>query len=165
MITQEILREKLKYDENTGVFVWAKKCRGVVVGGVAGYRDFRGYIWIRINKRLYSAHRLAWLYMTGEDPEMQIDHINHNKTDNRISNLRLVSNRENHLNLPLYKTNTSGYPGVSWNKRDKKFDVHIHDGKSRRMIGRCFDLFEAVCLRKTHNIIHGYHRNHGMPAR
>ncbi|ESZ60498.1 HNH endonuclease [Mesorhizobium sp. C120A] len=101
-ITAERLRELLHYDPQTGVFTWlVSPGKSVKAGAVAGRTpDFDGYGTIRIDRRLHKAHRLAWLYMTGEFPAGQIDHANCDKLDNRISNLRPASNNQNMFNRP-----------------------------------------------------------------
>ena len=103
-ITQESLKELLHYNPETGVFTWIKKPnRKVLIGSIAGSilktgRDI-GRTNICLNRITFGAHRLAWLYMTGEWPTKVIDHINGNPQDNRFANLRSVSCRENSQNL------------------------------------------------------------------
>ena len=120
MITQSELKELLEYNPDTGVFTWIKRN-----GNVAGTKNNAGYVCIRINKKIYKAHRLAYLYMTGKFPENFIDHINHIKDDNRWVNLRDATDSQNGANRAKCKNNTSGYKGVSWNKRDKKWESKI----------------------------------------
>ena len=119
MITQKELKDLLHYDPETGVFTWLKSGKGRKANGeTRGLTN--GYFTIRINWRQYKAHRLAWLYVYGVWPKGQIDHINHNTTDNRIANLREVTNQENHRNMSLSKNNTSGVTGVYWGKQLEK---------------------------------------------
>lgn len=106
-ITQAALRELLDYNRETGEFTWIKARSGIRVGQVAGNVGNRGYIQIRVNGNLYQAHRLVWLYVYGYFPEGDkpfIDHINRNRVDNRIENLRACTNTEN-------IRNTAGYAG------------------------------------------------------
>lgn len=114
------LRKVVSYDPTTGVFVWrstAKTRNGVKAGDVAGYYSSKGYRKITIDGREQLAHRLAWLYVHGVWPTNQIDHINGDRADNRIVNLREATNTENQQNRPKpSKANTSGYPGVSYRK-------------------------------------------------
>ena len=127
MITQCELKEVLDYNPDTGVFTWKKNCRNrAVVGSVAGYKDNYGYICIKINRKTYKAHRLAYLYMTGNFPKNSIDHINHIKDDNRWANLRDATNSQNQSNKAKPKNNTSGYKGVTWNKRDENWRAKIN---------------------------------------
>lgn len=94
-------------------------------------RKSHGYIDVTFNKRRYKAHRLAWLYVYGWMPIGEIDHINTIRDDNRISNLREASHKENTRNVGLLKTNRSGYKGASWNPANKNWRAKIKvDGKS-----------------------------------
>ena len=136
MLTIEQLKEVLDYNPDTGVFTWKKTCRNrVVVGSVAGNKDNHGYICIKINRKPYKAHRLAYLYMTGNFPENFIDHINHIRDDNRWTNLRDATYSQNQFNKSTNKTNTSGYKGVSWNKQVKKWRAQIKYMKKSIYIG------------------------------
>lgn len=111
MLTQELLIDRLSYSPITGEFLWRKS--EMAAGCIAKH----GYRVIRIDGVLYYAHRLAWLYMHGEWPTKFIDHINLNKTDNRIINLRDVSPADNSSNqhAPHMKKTASGKRGVQRN--------------------------------------------------
>lgn len=124
MISQYELKEVLDYDMNTGLFTWKTKNQKHNVGDIAGGDDGQGYIRICINKKTIRAHRLAWLYMTGEIPDV-IDHINRIKSDNRFSNLRNVSPYENSINRGATKRSLSGSKGVSFNKNLNKWRARI----------------------------------------
>jgi hypothetical protein len=121
-LTAQRLRELFSYDPNTGVFhrrvTVAANARA---GDVAGARHNRGYLTIRINQRPYLAHRLAWLYVHGELPVGDIDHANCDKTDNRISNLRISTRSQNVANTARRRSNKSGYKGVFWDKASQKW--------------------------------------------
>lgn len=94
------LKRIVAYDVSTGVFTWkVKTCRKTSVGAVCGCKDASGRVYIRINKKLYLSHRLAWFYVNGEFPNKFIDHINGNCSDNRIDNLREATHGENMQNL------------------------------------------------------------------
>ena len=126
MITQCELKEVLDYNPDTGVFTWKNTVSNrAVIGSVAGNKDNHGYICIKINRKPYQLHRLAYLYMTGNFPENLIDHINHIKDDNRWTNLRDATYSQNMSNIVKYKTNTSGYKGVGWSKTAKKWRAQI----------------------------------------
>lgn len=99
-ITAETLKSKVSYDRNTGKFTWLK---GLRAGLIAGTDRASGYRQICINKNLYLAHRLAWLYEFGAWPKHQIDHINGKRADNRICNLRDVSHEINCQNNHVSK--------------------------------------------------------------
>lgn len=124
MITQEHLKSLYHYDPDTGLFTSIKERRNWKKGRVAG--TVNEYIIIRIDEVGYRAHRLAWLYMTGEFPEAQIDHINGDKLDNRFSNLRPCNTSENSQNILKPRADCkSGYKGVAWRQRNKKFHATI----------------------------------------
>lgn len=98
-LTAEMVRELLTYDPETGVFTWrVKPAPNTRIGAIAGRIDARGYGGINIRYRKYASHRLAWLYVTGEWPSKQIDHIDKNPSNNRFANLRDVSASDNCLN-------------------------------------------------------------------
>lgn len=108
--------EILDYNQETGVFTWKVKARKgrVAAGDVAGYTDLDGYIKIGIDGRYYNAHRLAWLFMTGEWPTDMLDHIDGNPANNAFRNLREADNRLNQQNHRKAKsTNKCGLLGVS----------------------------------------------------
>jgi hypothetical protein len=95
------IRELLDYDPETGHLTWrVDRAMRVRAGDRAGYSDYSGYITIRINGTNYQAHRLAWLWMKGEWPEEEIDHINRIRDDNRWSNLREANRSGNVVNSP-----------------------------------------------------------------
>jgi hypothetical protein len=133
-LTQEVLREILEYDPSTGIFTHRTKItNGKDAGEVAGYTEVDGYTRISVRGRLYAAHRLAWLYMYGEFPTGDLDHINRIKGDNRISNLRPCSKKENQENkVAAQKNNRScGLRGVSWYRQHSKWKAQIQtQGKS-----------------------------------
>lgn len=110
-LTVDRLRELLNYNPQTGIFSWAITRRGCKKGSAAGCKMKHGYIAIRLDDVLYTAHRLAWLYVNGEWPNEQIDHINRARADNRIANLRAVTNAENAQNQKP-RVNKSGFTGV-----------------------------------------------------
>lgn len=95
-ITTQELRERFAYDESTGVLRWAKPRSRIQVGAIAGRISSKdGYWRIETGGRGYAAHRLIWQYVHGEQPDGEIDHINGNRADNRISNLRVVTRAQN----------------------------------------------------------------------
>lgn len=160
MITQKQLKELFEYNPETGIFIRKKRtAMRQKVGEVVGVRCKKGYLRCGIYNKEYYLHRLAWLYVYGVIPE-NIDHINHNKTDNRISNLREVTNTENLRNMTKSKANTSGITGVSFLKTKKKWAAQICVDNQR--MRRYFDTKkEAIKQRKEWNEIYGYHKNHG----
>lgn len=125
-LTQKYLKSILKYNRGNGFFT-CKKHRGsrARMGTIAGTTDSQGYRLITINWKIYHAHRLAYLYVNGEWPSHEIDHINRKKDDNRWVNLRECTHAQNTRNSEKSKNNTSGYKGVCWNKRAKKWQAAI----------------------------------------
>jgi hypothetical protein len=164
MLTQERLKEILHYCPETGVFTRKiASCNRVKTGDVAGSMDGRGYLGIYIGK-LYSSHRLAFLYMTGEFPINDVDHINGERNDNRWENLRHVTRSENHRNRRLSPKNTSGHTGVIWLKKNRKWAAVAMLNYKKIHIG-CFDSIDsAIAARKLFNIENGFHINHGEKA-
>ena len=100
---------------------------------MAGCLNVHGYVSIQVNSKVYLAHRLAWIYVHGSFPKDQIDHINSDKTDNRICNLREANQHQNNENQRKPRSdNTSGYLGVSWDKQVDKYKAQIRiDGKTK----------------------------------
>lgn len=148
-VTRERLRALLRYCPDTGAFHWRRDNR--VAGNTSGSS---GYRRIGIDGRLYLAHRLAILYEAGTHPE-EVDHINGDRLDNRLSNLRPASRMENSWNAGLSRANSSGHRGVSWNKSKCKWMVQV--GKAHTRVTKyCTTLEEAATAaetirRKLHN--------------
>jgi hypothetical protein len=129
MITQSELKELLDYNLETGIFTWKiKPCKKVNVGNIAGTKKY-GYIQITINFKKYYAHRLAWLYIYGEFPKNEMDHINRNKIDNRISNLRNATRSQNSWNTNVQNRNKSKYKNISLHKKSNLWRVVISKNK------------------------------------
>lgn len=140
MLTQAELKELLTYDPATGVIVW-RVARRDRIGEKAGALNSFGHRQIRLNGKLYLAHRLAWLYLHGEWPETNIDHINGVPDDNRIDNLRLATSKQNQENVKLRVDNASGCRGVNWNHREHKWVARVQHHKQRIHVGK-FDLLK-----------------------
>jgi len=114
-VTATRLRELLDFDPLTGVFLWKVNRRGNSrAGDVAGKQTTQGYRSIRVDGRDYQAHRLAWLYVHGAWPEQQIDHLNGQRSDNRLANLRDVSGSINQQNRRVASRGKSSPLGVYW---------------------------------------------------
>ena len=163
MLTQSELKSQLNYDSETGIFTWKISKSGIKnINQIAGNVDIYGYHRIKINQKIYKAHRLAWLYIYGEMPKNKIDHINRIKNDNRICNLREATISQNGFNQNLNKRNTSGFRNVSWNKRNKKWIVALRCNKKQIFIGTFddVDLANQAAI-KARNIYFGVFSNDG----
>lgn len=127
LISADTLRQLLSYDPETGKFTRAVQTSNrIKVGAAAGSPNGSGYLNIMLQARLYAAHRLAWLYVHGRWPNGQIDHINGDKTDNRIANLREANNSENTQNKWRARNDSrSGTMGVRWHERDQRWHARI----------------------------------------
>jgi HNH endonuclease/AP2 domain len=175
MIDQKTLLSLVSYDPETGEFIWLpreqvtwqiKVWNTKHAGKKAGSVNNRGYLCIKLGKRTYKAHRVAWLYVFGKFPESEIDHINRNKLDNRIVNLRVATRSQNVLNTSLKKTNKSGLRGISWYKRGNKWQVQISVGgrsadKIVLHIGYFHDIEQA---KKAYNEAHVRYRGEECEA-
>lgn len=135
-LTQERLKAVIHYDATTGIFRWRYSVANrVKPWDVAGVTDADGYHRIRINGRAYLSHRLAWLYVYGSFPSIGLDHMNRNKQDNRINNLREATKAENAQNVSKRKDNTSGLVGVHFHKANRKWIAYISVNKQRKHLG------------------------------
>lgn len=124
-LSAEQVRELLDYEPTTGIFRWRVQRGRYRVGTIAGRLNSVGYLQIMINQRNYYAQRIAWLHVHGEWPPAEIDHANCIPADNRIANLRLATRSTNQANTPPSRANTSGFKGVSFFRRDRKWIARI----------------------------------------
>jgi hypothetical protein len=149
-LTQDYVREIFDYDPSTGVVTRKKSVsQNTKVGQQAGTVNGHGYLAVRVFSKTYSLHRIIWLYVYGQFPSKDIDHINRNRLDNRLLNLRQVDRIDNCRNISRPKHNTSGCMGVSWYGRDKKWNVYIKvDGKNK-WLGRYDTIFDAAAVRRS----------------
>lgn len=133
----EDLWHQLRYEPDSGIFRWrSDRGRNKLAGQVAGTVGSHGYVQIRCGGRIVLAHRLAWAMHYCEDPsDLEIDHVNRSRTDNRISNLRLVDRSANQRNRGLQKNNTSGFIGVCWNHRRKLWEAKVTINKKLNHLG------------------------------
>jgi hypothetical protein len=152
MMEKEI-KNTFVYNKNTGII----SRRGLVAGG----KNTHGYWQIGFKNKTYLAHRLAWILHYGDWPSGNIDHINGNKLDNRIVNLRVATQAENLKNRALAKKNTSGCHGVEWHKVAKKWTARITHNGTREYLGIFSKKEFAINARKEAEKIYGFHPNHG----
>lgn len=161
------LAEVLEYDPNTGIFRWKYRDRkhfqsnstylawnSLWPGKVAGSENGKGYVRIFVFGRRYLAHRLAWLWATGELPRKQIDHINRVRNDNRIENLRQVSVLQNAQNKSRSLANKSGATGVCWVRRKRRWLANITLNGKRYHLGYFRTKESAVKSRREFEASH-----------
>lgn len=170
--TPERLKELVSYDPETGSFKWlprelssfscerwGKAWNRRYAGKNAGANG-NGYIRVQIDGELYLAHRLAWLYVYGEWPLDGLDHKDGNPSNNAIKNLRECSKAENNRNMRIPVSNTSGYKGVSWNARARKWHSKIKFNGKTVFLGAFDSALDAHIEYRD-----AAHRLHGAFAR
>jgi len=154
-ITQAELKQLVTYNEVTGVFV------RITSGHILGNKHRGGYRTATFAGRTYYLHRLAWLYVFGYVPAQCIDHVNGDRADNRISNLREATAEENQHNRKVDSRNTSGVKGVGWNAHNSRWVARVvHCGK-RHTVGSFVSLDEAkAAITAARKQIHGGYARH-----
>ena len=171
LVSPRYLRNALDYDPDTGLLRW--KYRGDMpaawnaryVGTPAFQsKEPRGYLAGRIHRSAYRTHRVVWAIVHGEWPVGYIDHINGDRSDNRIANLRVVNASENRRNSAMPERNTSGCIGVTWNKQCGKWQAQMKIQKKPIYLGVYENFEEAVAARKAAEKQYGFHSNHGRAA-
>lgn len=144
IITHEELIYKVSYNPETGLFFWNHNFGSrAAAGEVIGSDDMHGYKTVRLNKKSYKLHRLAWFYVNAEWPKGDIDHINGMRSDNRISNLRDVTRKINLENRTVSSKNACGLYGVYYDKRKKKYYSAISQNNKKIHLGM-FETPEAA---------------------
>lgn len=145
MLTQERLKELLTYNPVSGVFIRNTNIHTARIGDVTGSINELGYVDIYLDGKKYKSHRLVWLYVFGVFPKNEIDHIDHNKTNNAIANLREVTASGNQQNqIKARKNNLStGVLGVSFKKRDQVYTARITTNYVYKHIGTFKTVEEA----------------------
>lgn len=150
MVTAESLRDRLAYDPETGLFHWKEipvrsnldALRNAKwTGKPAGWLHVTGYIYIKIDGRSYKAHRLAWLYVHGVWPSKNLDHIDNDRANNRISNLREATFRQNGANRSKNLVSKHKYKGVR--RMGKRWSARIRVNWVQINLG-CFDTEEEA---------------------
>lgn len=170
----EEIHRKLEYNSETGDLTWKfveprngfdRRYNNTFAGKVAGTlkkgKNKFGYKEIHIKKKIISNHKLAWYFYYGEWPDKEIDHINHDRSDNRIENLRLVDRTAQNQSACRRKDNKSGHTGVYWNKRENKWLATIQCNKKTYRIGRFENLEDAVEARLKKAKELGFSETHG----
>lgn len=135
-IDAKTVRERLNYNPDTGVFIWKTGNRA---GLLAGSLTAKGYRLIVLTGReKYYAHRLAWLYVHGVWPDCEeTDHVNGNRDDNRIANLRMATRSQNKANSRAHRDSRTGLKGATYNKLTGRYQAQIYHGRQFHL--GCFD--------------------------
>ncbi|MGC4025921.1 MAG: HNH endonuclease [Mesorhizobium sp.] len=170
----EFVREVLDYNPDTGSFIWKHRPRLHFVserewkrwnarhqGKAAGGVDGKGYLQIGLNGVKHYAHRLAWLYVHGQLPKAQIDHIDRNKANNALSNLHDVTDLENKRNRPIQANNSTGVNGVE-ELQSGKFRAHIRIDGRRHYLGTFDHPEHAATVRQYVALEEGFDPTHGL---
>lgn len=167
-MTKVFLNEALSYDQDTGVLRWKedrplyhfksehghKVWRARYAGKIAG-TDSHGYLQARVSGKHIRVHRIAWIMTHGDIPaNLQIDHINGVKSDNRIDNLRLATNADNQCNSVSRSNNTSGTRGVSFHKISGKWVAQISIGGRVKNLGAYDTIGDAAQVYRNASIKH-----------
>lgn len=129
--------DRITYDPEAGTFVWAVSAQGISAGKPAGSLSSYGYWIIKLGRKPYRAHRLAWFLTHGEWPVGEVDHIDGNPLNNRLANLRVVDRAGNSQNRRrAHRDHKScGLQGVAWNKQHKRWQAKIMANKVRYHLG------------------------------
>lgn len=166
--SQKQLQELLNYNPVSGVLIWRYRSGNNSFNARdAGTSAFctpmrNGYLCGRISGKTYYAHRIAWKWLYGTEPPF-LDHINHDRADNRINNLRAVSKQENCRNVSMGKRNSSGQVGVIWENSRNRWRAEIKIDGRIYSLGRFVTFDSAVKARKAAEAKYGFHENHGAP--
>ena len=141
----EIINELFTYCPQTGVLTRAiSTASNARAGDTVGSVDRYGYLRARAMGAEYKVHRIIWKIIHGIEPIGEIDHIDGNPANNRADNLRLASRRENAHNTRLFRNNTSGHKGISWNVTSKRWDARLAMGGGIVFRGRYVELQDAI---------------------
>lgn len=171
MLKHSDLLLSLDYNQETGLFKHKTKIGGVTIGAIAGYLTPYGYLQIRVNNKLYMAHRLAWFYIHKTWPLADLDHINRDRTDNRINNLRECSRSYNNCNSKIPKSNTTGIKGISFDPVRQRYRAYLnlHGQRTEKRFSLAYyktkeKALEAATLwiNELRSNVHGEFANHGI---
>ncbi len=142
--TSDRVRELFDYECSTGNLVRkVKTSNNTIVGSNVGWKNSEGYLNVRVDYVVYKVHQIIWLHVNGVWPSGVVDHINRNKTDNRIENLRDTTVHVNNINKGARKDSKTGVPNVTWRERDKKFYVACRRNGKQNYGGSFSTLSEA----------------------
>ena len=162
------LRSRVVYNPESGNFTWLhfKECRPCWNSRFEGKMALNaphsnGYLFGAINNQKIFSHRAAWALVYGVWPDGEIDHINHDKKDNRISNLRLVNRSANARNLSKARNNKSGMTGVFKHAQTGIWQAQIRVNSKSIHLGSFNEIEDAIAARRSAENEYGFHQNHG----
>jgi MoaA/NifB/PqqE/SkfB family radical SAM enzyme len=184
-LTAEIARELLTYNPDTGKLFWKERSPKYFKNFKISMKSWNtrwagkealtnitrrnsgqiSRLGGRVLNKNYTAHRIVWLIYYGEWPKNHIDHINQDPTDNRIKNLRDVTQAENNKNRTLQTNSTTGYSGVRFYKRYRKYCAEISINYIKKHLGYYDTVEEAAAVRAVASINYNFHPNHGNEKR
>ena len=161
MDRNELMR-RFAYSPEGGEFIRKVAAPGPngQIGCIAGNAGALGYVQIMVCRKRYYAHRLAWLFVHGYWPKA-LDHVNGDRADNRLHNLREVSSSVNMRNRRMSGNNTSGVTGVCWDYEKGKWRVQISINRKQKHLGYFDDLGDAKEAREVAAMANGYTGRHG----
>lgn len=159
-------RDKGKFSSEKEYKRWTNRYAGKIAGCLQNHRtSLVPYVRVSVNKKCYLAHRIIWEMHYGSIPEgMEIHHIDGDRANNKLENLRLVEREYSAKNKPIFKNNTSGTPGVSYSKIEKNWIARISVNGKRVVLYRGKSKEDAIKARLAAESGAGYHKNHGRPA-
>ena len=171
----DFIKQLIKYNHLSGELIWnerpldwfktdnhGKTWNSRFANKVITSTNSLGYIRFTLLGKTFLAHRIAWAIYHGKFADGEIDHINHIRNDNRIINLRNITQKQNQQNRALAKTNKSGFVGVDFVKKHKKFRARIFANDKRICLGMFKNIDEAIEARVFANKKYGFHENHGV---
>lgn len=133
--TKQEIEEHLEYDKENGCFYRKTSFNAISIGSIAGCKKANGYIYVGIFKKHIFCHRLVWFFEHGEWPTKVIDHIDGDKTNNKISNLRLATYSQSSMHRKVMKNSKSQLKGVIFLKRKNRYRAYIRCNNKRIHIG------------------------------
>jgi len=174
ILSQAYLKTLFYYNPETGVLTWRNRPRDHFKtrrafniwntrfsGKEAGSDNGQGYLVAKINNTNYIAHRVIWCLETGAWPKDQLDHIDHDRMNNKFANLREATHQENLRNQTLDSRNTSGIAGVYWSTQNQKWRAQIRVNGKNKHLGYFDEKLLAIFSRWQSESLYGFHENHG----
>lgn len=130
-------------------------------GKIACSKTQHGYYAISFNYKAYYSHRMVFLYTSGQDSALVVDHVDGNRGSNILTNLRMCNSSENQKNKRLLSNNKTGIHGVYWDNINTCWSVQIKESGKMKRIGRFKSFLDACAARKSEEIKRNFHKNHG----